>query len=52
MNEKNGTPGSPRKALVCQGSRIWFTREKERRFYFFLTVLMLLCGILYKIGVL
>ena len=37
--------------LMRQGARLWFTREAERRFYFVLTMIMLILGILYKIGV-
>ena len=52
MNEMTGITATHRKNVVRQGSRIWFTREQERRFYFFLTIIMLMIGILYKIGVL
>jgi hypothetical protein len=42
-----------RKPLLVQNSgRIWFTAEAERRIYFFLTMAMLVAGVLYKIGVL
>jgi hypothetical protein len=37
---------------IRQDGRLWFTREAERQFYFILTVIMLILGILYKIGVL
>ncbi len=36
--------------LVCQAGRIYFSRQSERRFYFILTLIMLIWGILYKIG--
>jgi hypothetical protein len=51
MNLTSGDTTISRKALFRQGSRIWFTRENERRFYFYLTIIMLIIGILYKIGV-
>ncbi|QTA83028.1 Uncharacterized protein dnl_54210 [Desulfonema limicola] len=45
-SRKQGT-----KILVFKHGRTYFTKEGERRFYFFLTLLMLLSGILYKIGI-
>jgi hypothetical protein len=51
MNEKSGNTTISRKTILRQGSRIWFTRENERRFYFYLTIIMLIVGILYRIGV-
>lgn len=36
--------------LRLSEGRIYFSRQSERRFYFFLTVIMLLAGIGYKIG--
>lgn len=41
-----------RKWFVYQDGRFYFTRLAERKFYFILTVAMLLAGILYKLGVL
>lgn len=40
-----------RPLLKRQDGRLWFTREAERRFYFILTMIMLVVGILYKAGV-
>ena len=47
-----GTKGtkSGKRPLVIQEGRLWFTKEMERRFYFVLTVIMLVAGILYKWG--
>lgn len=47
--EKMQKPKNPK--IICQAGRIYFSRESERRFYFILTLIMLIWGILYKIGV-
>lgn len=47
--ETNDTK-SGRPPIVIQAGRLWFTKEMERRFYFVLTVIMLVAGILYKWG--
>jgi hypothetical protein len=39
-----------RKGLRCAEGKIYFSQESERRFYFFLTIIMLLVGICYKAG--
>lgn len=36
--------------LRLSEGRIYFSRQSERRFYFFLTVIMMLAGLGYKIG--
>jgi hypothetical protein len=41
-----------RKKLRIEGGRIYFSRAVERKFFFGLTVAMLLLGILFKLGVL
>ena len=51
MSDKQEVIMAPRPHLIRQDGRLWFTREAERRFYFVLTVIMLIEGILYKIGV-
>jgi len=43
--------GDRKKSLVHKEGITYFSREGERRFYFILTLVMLLAGILYKIGV-
>ena len=40
-----------RPQLMKKDGRLWFTREVERRFYFVLTGIMLIVGILCKTGV-
>lgn len=37
---------------VFQGKKIYFNAKKERRFYFMLTLIMLILGIVYKLGLL
>ena len=39
-----------KKALLHEKGKIYFTRETERKFYFGLTIIMLLFGILAKVG--
>jgi hypothetical protein len=47
--ETNTEPSA--KVFIYKYGRIYFTKEGERRFYFFLTLVMLISGILYKIGI-
>ena len=51
MIDKHEITPARRPHLRKKGGRLWFTREDERRFYFVLTLIMLIVGILYKIGV-
>ena len=51
MSDKPEETAVRQPLLVRQGARLWFTREAERRFYFILTMIMLILGILYKTGV-
>ena len=39
-----------RKALIHENGKIYFSRHTERRFFFVLTIVMLLAGILFKAG--
>ena len=39
-----------KKTLLHEKGKIYFTRETEKKFYFGLTIIMLLSGILAKIG--
>ena len=39
-----------KKTLLHENGKIYFTRETERKFYFVLTIIMLLLGILAKAG--
>jgi hypothetical protein len=41
-----------KKKWHLEGGRIYFSRTAERRFFFSLTVVMLLLGVLFKLGVL
>jgi hypothetical protein len=41
-----------KKMLRIADGRIYFSRAAERKFFFSLTVIMLLLGILFKLGVL
>ncbi|MGD9876687.1 hypothetical protein [Desulfococcus sp.] len=38
------------KAVRHEAGVTYFTREAERRLFFFLTIIMLILGIIYKIG--
>lgn len=40
---------SDQPAVVFEEGRLWFSRETERRFYFVLTAIMLIVGILYRL---
>jgi hypothetical protein len=41
-----------KKKLRIEDGRIYFSRTAERKFFFCLTVIMLLLGVLFKLGVL
>jgi hypothetical protein len=43
-------PQKPRKRFQRVGSRIYFGRDTERQLFFILTAVMLICGILAKMG--
>lgn len=40
------------KMFIYENGRFYFTKMAERKFYFVLTLIMLLAGILYKVGIL
>jgi len=40
----------PPKLIQYRNGKIYFSRQGERKFYFYLTVLMLLLGLLAKAG--
>ncbi len=42
----------PGPAFIRRGGRVYFSRRTERKLFFILTLLMLLLGILYRLGVL
>ena len=41
-----------KKSFCYKDGRFYFTKEAERSFYFVLTLIMLVAGILYKSGIL
>jgi hypothetical protein len=50
--KKMGKARDPKslKAVRHEAGVTYFTREAERRLFFFLTIIMLILGIVYKIG--
>lgn len=46
------TKKHPKRTVHYENGRFYFTKETERSFYFVLTIIMLVTGILYKTGVL
>ena len=42
----------PGPAFIRRGGRVYFSRRTERKLFFILTLIMLLLGILYRLGVL
>jgi hypothetical protein len=40
------------KPLRFENGRMYINRDAERKFYFFLTVVILVAGLLYKLGIL
>jgi hypothetical protein len=51
MRKGTVEPRSSEPKRIRQGSRLWFSKAAERRFYFILTMIMLAIGILYKTGI-
>ena len=51
MQDEEETTMVRQPRLMGKNGRLWFTREAERRFYFILTMIMLVVGICYKTGV-
>ncbi len=49
---KAGKETNDKRRLRIEDGRIYFSRDAERKFFFSLTVIMLLLGILFKLGVL
>lgn len=52
--ERSAARMEPRgkKKFRVEDGRIYFSRTAERRFFFSLTVIMLMLGVLFKLGVL
>ena len=43
---------SNKKSICYRGGRFYFTKQAERSFFFVLTIIMLVAGVLYKTGIL
>ena len=43
---------NPKGFLRLENGRVYFSRDAERKFYFVLSMIILLVGLLYKMGVL
>ncbi len=41
-----------KKMLIFEDGKVYFSRDLERNFYFVLAIVLLLSGVMYKIGVL
>ena len=50
--EISKTGGDRKKSFTYADGRFYFTKEAERSFYFILTLLMLVAGVCYKVGIL
>ena len=52
--ETNSTQNIRKKKTILrfENGKMYFTKTAERRFYFGMTIIMLLAGMLYKLGVL
>jgi len=52
--ETNSTENIRKKKIILrfENGKMYFTKTAERRFYFGMTIIMLLAGMLYKLGVL
>lgn len=51
MTTNKRNPGkTPERRLLFENGKIYFGKDTERKFFFALTVIMLACGILYKLG--
>jgi hypothetical protein len=53
MNDRYRKNNKGQKKTLCyQNGRLYFTKQAERSFYFILTLVMLVAGVLYKSGIL
>lgn len=53
MENRLGQDGiEQKKTFLMRDGRLYFSKTTERKFFFVLTVIMLICGVLAKIGVL
>jgi hypothetical protein len=48
--DRHNYKAAPQKRFQYKNGKIFFSREMERKFYFILTILMLLVGLLAKVG--
>jgi hypothetical protein len=44
--------GQKKKMLIFENGKVYFSKDLERNFYFVLAILLLVSGLMYKIGVL
>jgi len=52
MNDQYPKQDESQKNRICyRDGKFYFTRKSERTFYFILTMIMLVAGILYKTGI-
>ncbi|MFO7497161.1 MAG: hypothetical protein R6X05_16165 [Desulfobacterales bacterium] len=45
------TPPKPARRRMLRDGRIYFSRQTERKLFFILTLIMLLLGLLFQLGV-
>jgi hypothetical protein len=45
------TAPKPGRAFIRRDGRIYFSRQTERKLFFILTLIMLVLGLLYRLGV-
>ncbi len=52
MNDQSQKQGENLKKSICyKDGRFYFTKQAERSFFFVLTIIMLVVGVFYKIGI-
>ncbi|MCD6585471.1 MAG: hypothetical protein J7K96_06905 [Desulfobacteraceae bacterium] len=53
MNDQFQKQGENQKKSICyRDGRFYFTKQAERTFFFVMTIIMLVAGVLYKTGIL
>ncbi len=50
-SSEDGNAKNDREAFRPSSGRIYFSRSAERRFYFIMTLIMLVAGTLFKLGI-
>ena len=48
--DRQDDKAEPKKMIQYKNGKIYFSRESERKFFFILTVIMLLMGLFAKVG--